>query len=268
MCPTQRLGVFRAWLHLPLEVHLCLRRTWRILHRCRWSILAAALATLGIGLMLWSYDAQAVQAVSSAGCEQIQRLARQISYWGDYPTGIALICTMMFTVGWIIRRRSWRQAALAVLLAATVAGATANCLRLTLGRPRPAAELPDGFYGLQRKAKFHGFPSGHAATAFGAAGALAIVFPPAAIPALGAAASVGWSRIKLRRHYPTDILVGGFIGLVCGAAFGAAVRRPRALPVTIPATHRLSSLTGLIPVGWRSAVLGAAPTPPSSSVPN
>jgi undecaprenyl-diphosphatase len=61
------------------------------------------------------------------------------------------------------------------------------------------------------------FPSGHSATAFAAATAVAFLCPKLRPWALGLAAAVALSRVYLRVHFPLDILVGGLIG----AAFGA-----------------------------------------------
>ena len=61
------------------------------------------------------------------------------------------------------------------------------------------------------------FPSGHSATAFAAATAVAFLCPKLRWWAVGLAAAVALSRVYLRVHFPLDILVGGLIG----AGFGA-----------------------------------------------
>ncbi|MDX6767059.1 MAG: phosphatase PAP2 family protein [Candidatus Methylacidiphilales bacterium] len=192
--------------------------------RGRWWIVGGLVALAAILVVCVPHDRQIQEAIAGPKDPQQHQLARTISFWGDYPTGIAPVALAIWALGVFLRRRSWRRAMIAVLLAATLAGIGANCLRLTLGRPRPSANLPDGLYGLQAKSKFHGFPSGHAATAFGSGGALAAAVPPLAIPSLALAASVGWSRMELGRHFLTDILAGSFIGLVFGVAFGGAAR--------------------------------------------
>ena len=59
------------------------------------------------------------------------------------------------------------------------------------------------------------FPSGHTSTAFATAAALSIAFPKWYIvaPAYAWATGVGYSRIKLGEHYPSDVLVGAAVGV-------------------------------------------------------
>jgi undecaprenyl-diphosphatase len=85
--------------------------------------------------------------------------------------------------------------------------------------------VQDGFTGLNRSKKYNSFPSGHAATSMGTATALAVTVPEIGIPALAGAAVVCWSRMYVREHYLTDVIVGASVGTFFGLAFGMAARR-------------------------------------------
>lgn len=66
---------------------------------------------------------------------------------------------------------------------------------------------------------YHGFPSGHAATAFSAAAALGAWVPGRRRAwLLAAAAGVGASRILLNAHFLSDVLGGAIIGWWAGEA--------------------------------------------------
>ncbi len=62
----------------------------------------------------------------------------------------------------------------------------------------------------------HSFPSGHTASSFAAATALAFFYPRAAPLAYVVATGVGLSRVHLGVHFPSDAAVGGVIGIGIG----------------------------------------------------
>ena len=62
----------------------------------------------------------------------------------------------------------------------------------------------------------HSFPSGHTASSFAAATALAFFYPRAAPLAYLVATGVAASRVHLGVHFPSDAAVGGMIGTGIG----------------------------------------------------
>lgn len=60
------------------------------------------------------------------------------------------------------------------------------------------------------------FPSGHTGVSFAAASAIFFSGNKLGIPSLFFAALIGFSRLYLYVHYPTDVLAGAIIGLLTG----------------------------------------------------
>jgi len=71
----------------------------------------------------------------------------------------------------------------------------------------------------------HSFPSGHTASSFAAATALAFFYPRAAPLAYAVATGVGMSRVHLGVHFPSDAAVGGVIGIGIGTFAGWLFKR-------------------------------------------
>ena len=73
----------------------------------------------------------------------------------------------------------------------------------------------------------HSFPSGHTASSFAAATALAFFYPRAAPLAYAVATGVGMSRVHLGVHFPSDAAVGGVIGIGIGTFTAWLFKRRR-----------------------------------------
>jgi undecaprenyl-diphosphatase len=114
-------------------------------------------------------------------------------------------------------------AAAAVLLSSLLV----TPLKELFDRARPPESEPGlGFLGTLPDSG--SFPSGHSATAFAAATAVAILCPRLRPLVLALAAGVALSRIYLRVHFPLDVLAGGLLGAAVGAGAALAVGRLRA----------------------------------------
>ncbi len=164
------------------------------------------------------------------GPEQVaQNIAFALGTWGDYPTYNLPLAGLIWIYGLRTKSSTWRRIAVTCFLGATLAGLFDDCFRLTLGRPRPDAHVPDGFYGLACafQSRYQSFPSGHAAAVFGTAISLLFVCRPLGIVTTIYALAVVWARMELNRHYPSDVAVGSVIGIYFGIMVGWAARPRR-----------------------------------------
>jgi undecaprenyl-diphosphatase len=80
-------------------------------------------------------------------------------------------------------------------------------------RPRPCHRL-GGPLNLVEPQDFFSFPSGHTAGAFVIALSVTYCYPSLSIPIYFWATLIGFSRIYLGVHYPTDVLAGACLGVL------------------------------------------------------
>lgn len=86
-------------------------------------------------------------------------------------------------------------------------------LKYSINRPRPYITYP-GYIIPRGTEGSSSFPSGHSSMAFSVATALSISYPKwyVIVPSMLWATSVGYSRMNLGVHYPSDVVAGAVLG--------------------------------------------------------
>jgi membrane-associated phospholipid phosphatase len=104
-----------------------------------------------------------------------------------------------------------------IFCAVLSAGVAAGVLKILIGRMRPLffeALSITGFYPFNLNYAFNSMPSGHATASFAGLVMLGMFFPKIKWATWTLAIIVGLSRIAVGAHFPSDVLLGAFIGMV------------------------------------------------------
>lgn len=154
-----------------------------------------------------AFDDNIREAIHAHATPTLTLAMRGMTHLGDPPT-LIIFCVLGFVAFW---RRGWRRGS--AWLALTMAGAVVLdvTLKLAYQRPRPVP-----FFGVAPTS--YSFPSGHALGSFcfyaTLAGLIAhrsrrhLVRAGVGILAAILIAAIGFSRLYLGVHYPTDVIAG------------------------------------------------------------
>ena len=168
-----------------------------------------------------------------------------ITHLGDTPG----IIWWVLGIGLLIPRKT-RKLGVLLIGGLAVASLINNvALKNVIERPRPylidASVWKDAGYeyvwpDLIKKSESWSFPSGHTSTSIGAAFAMLLgcfknkKFLAIGIPTLILSFLIGFSRIYVHVHYPTDVIAGAVVGIIGGLIAYLLIAKflfPKVVPV-------------------------------------
>ena len=128
---------------------------------------------------------------------------------------VSMLCpASVFGVGFIAKDSLLKRKGLYIAGSMAISAATTLAMKYSINRDRPFKTYP--FIDKQTDGGSPSFPSGHTSNAFATATAMTFAFPKwyVATPAFAWASAVGYSRMHLGVHYPSDVIVGAAVGAV------------------------------------------------------
>jgi membrane-associated phospholipid phosphatase len=113
----------------------------------------------------------------------------------------------------LLKKNSFAQRnAFVISISLMTTMSASEILKYSINRPRPFISYPD----IQNVTSSSGpsFPSGHASIAFSLATSVSLAYPKwyIIVPSFLWAGAVGYSRMDLGVHYPSDVLFGAVLG--------------------------------------------------------
>jgi len=132
--------------------------------------------------------------------------------------GVVLAAITLPALWTFDRPRFWPHVFL-LCLALVLSGVVGHFVKVLVHRPRPLKDMADlialgqvSIHILWQPLRENSMPSGHAETAFAVATGLSYLYRRGALIFLPVASWVGLSRVYVGAHYPSDVIVGAFIG--------------------------------------------------------
>lgn len=167
------------------------------------------------------FDLDVLQKMELQRTEGATKVLKSISDANNYVN--AAVPVTLFVAGMIDGDKSMRQNAFYIFSSTTSTALLNFALKKIIKRPRPFlvhASLTPVY-----KPSEYSFPSGHTSASFSTAVALSSVYPKWYVigPSLLWAGTVGYSRMYLGVHNPSDVAAGAILGT--GAALGMGFLR-------------------------------------------
>jgi membrane-associated phospholipid phosphatase len=149
------------------------------------------------------------------------------------PSGVAvLVCGLGVRKAMVPENRrrwaeyGWRCGFL--FLAVASGGLVGSLIKVMVGRARPILLFEQNFYGMQgftRGWAWNSFPSGHSQAAWAAMTALIILAPRHVALWVTIAVLVSLSRVATTVHFLSDVVAGGWLGILGAVVVARALER-------------------------------------------
>lgn len=129
------------------------------------------------------------------------------------PLSVAVPISM-FALSLINNNQHLKKNAYQLAASLVVNAATNEGFKIIVNRDRPFVTYPSSVFPISTDEKNKSMPSGHTSFSFTTATSVYLMYPKwyIALPAFAWATSVGYSRMYLGLHYPSDVLMAAVVG--------------------------------------------------------
>jgi undecaprenyl-diphosphatase len=134
----------------------------------------------------------------------------RLTHLGGATATIA-ICVLL----WLLAPLPWSRTALLSLIALAASHLPVAVIKRTYRRLRPYLTLP-GTTTVKNPLVDHSFPSGHTTAIFSVIMPFVMHAPYLGLILLPLALTIGYSRMYLGLHYPSDVAAGALLGSISG----------------------------------------------------
>lgn len=120
----------------------------------------------------------------------------------------------MYALSLINNNQHLKKNAYQLVASLAVNAVATEGFKIIVNRDRPFVTYPSTVFPISTDEKNKSMPSGHTSFSFTTATSVYLMYPKwyVALPAFAWATSVGYSRMYLGLHYPSDVLMGAVVG--------------------------------------------------------
>ncbi len=120
----------------------------------------------------------------------------------------------MYALSLINNNQHLKKNAYQLVASLAVNAVATEGFKIIVNRDRPFVTYPSTVFPISTDEKNKSMPSGHTSFSFTTATSVYLMYPKwyVALPAFTWATSVGYSRMYLGLHYPSDVLMGAVVG--------------------------------------------------------
>lgn len=134
---------------------------------------------------------------------------------------LAILTLSVYLVLLFAKRRVQAQKGMkviSVLLPVMIAAVITIVLKLIIHRGTPTSAFSP-WLRIELLPEWYVFPSGHTSRAFALAAITAKLYPRWRVPLYCGAALIGFSRVYVGAHYPTDVIAGAILGTIVSMVY-------------------------------------------------
>jgi membrane-associated phospholipid phosphatase len=201
------------------------RRAQAARRMARHALVASAVLAFTIIVLMVGFDAREIAMMPPRGTAGLWPV-RVITDFGKDSYVLSLLGAMLVAVGLVVPalrgapQRRWSAFGLRLqflFLSVLVPLVPGEFLKWIVGRGRPfvgGEANPFNFSYMAGSEAYASFPSAHAITAFALAFAVSAVWPRLRGLMIAYALLIGFTRLALLAHHPSDVVAGALIGIV------------------------------------------------------
>lgn len=156
-------------------------------------------------------DIELLREINRSSSNELRQYSKFIS---NSTTAISISTPIiMGAVALIDKNDELLKSSLYIGVSVGVDGILTYSMKKAIQRPRPHTSYSNEITAYEAETSFS-FPSGHTSLAFTTATALSLKYPKWYViaPSYFWACSVGYSRMNLGMHYPSDVIAGAILG--------------------------------------------------------